>query len=70
MLEKSLFICYSTPNYSKLTHLCLSSLHDINVTNILGTNIFNKNKSLLHHAVCCRDVDDKIIQIDKIKSEF
>jgi len=34
MLDKSLFICYSTPNYSKLTNLCLNSLHDINVNNI------------------------------------
>jgi len=34
MLNKSLFICYSTPNYSKLTNLCIKSLNDINVTNI------------------------------------
>jgi len=34
MLDKSLFICYSTPNYSKLTNICLNSLHDINVNNI------------------------------------
>jgi hypothetical protein len=34
MLDKSLFICYSTPNYSELTNLCLNSLHDINVNNI------------------------------------
>jgi len=37
---------------------------------IFGTNIYNINKSLFHHAVCCRDVDDKIIQINKIKSAF
>jgi Nucleotide-diphospho-sugar transferase len=34
MLEKSLFICYSTPNYSKLTNIFLNSLHDIKVNNI------------------------------------
>lgn len=34
MLDKSLFICYSTPNYSKLTNICLTSLQDINVNNI------------------------------------
>jgi hypothetical protein len=34
MLDKSLFICYSTPNYSKLSNICLNSLHDINVNNI------------------------------------
>ena len=34
MLDKSLFICYSTHNYSKLTNLCLNSLQDINVNNI------------------------------------
>ncbi len=34
MLDKSLFICYSTPNYSKLTNMCLNSLHEINVNNI------------------------------------
>jgi len=34
MLDKSLFICYSTPNYSKLTNMCLDSLRDINVNNI------------------------------------
>ena len=31
MLDKSLFICYSTPNYSKLTNMFLNSLYDINV---------------------------------------
>ena len=34
MLDNSLFICYSTPNYSKLTNIFLESLHDINVNNI------------------------------------
>ena len=34
MLDKSLFICYSTPNYSQLTNICLHSLYDINVNNI------------------------------------
>ena len=32
--------------------------------------IFNSNKSLFHHAVSTRDVDDKIIQINRIKSAF
>ena len=34
MLNKSLFICYSTPNYSKLTNIFLDSLSDLNVKNI------------------------------------
>ena len=34
MLNKSLFICYSTPNYSKLTNIFLNSLKELNVTNI------------------------------------
>jgi len=34
MLDKCVFICYSTPNYSKLTNICLSSLQEINVHNI------------------------------------
>jgi len=34
MLDQSLFICYSTDNYSKLTNLCLNSLQEINVKNI------------------------------------
>jgi hypothetical protein len=37
---------------------------------IFGTNIFDKNKSLIHHAVCCVDIPDKIKQIDYIKSKF
>jgi hypothetical protein len=37
---------------------------------VFGLDIYNKNKSLFHHAICCRDVDDKIIQINKIKMEF
>ncbi len=37
---------------------------------VFGTRIYNSNKSLFHHAVCCRDVDDKIIQINKIKGAF
>jgi hypothetical protein len=37
---------------------------------IWATNIHNINKSLFHHAVCCRDVDDKIKQINQIKSNF
>ena len=34
MLQDSLFICYSTPNYAKLTTLCLNSLRDIHVHHI------------------------------------
>ena len=37
---------------------------------VFGTSIYNSNKSLLHHAIGCRDVDDKIIQINKIKEAF
>jgi hypothetical protein len=32
MLSKSLFICYSTPNYSELTDICLNSIRDLNVS--------------------------------------
>ena len=34
---------------------------------IFGDAIYNKNKSLFHHAVGCKDVDDKIKKINKIK---
>lgn len=37
---------------------------------IFGTNIFDKNKSLVHHAVCCSNIEDKIKQINFIKSKF
>jgi hypothetical protein len=37
---------------------------------IFGTTIYNKNKSLFHHAVCCRDVYTKIVQINEIKKNF
>jgi len=37
---------------------------------VFGSTIFNINKSLFHHAVGCIDVDDKIIQINKIKMAF
>lgn len=37
---------------------------------IFGTTIFNKNKSLFHHAIGCIDVEDKINQINLIKSKF
>jgi hypothetical protein len=37
---------------------------------VFGTNIYNRNKSLFHHAIACRDVYDKIIQINKIKLAF
>jgi len=44
MLDKSLFICYSTPNYSKLTNIFLNSLYDIEVNNI---NHITDNSSIL-----------------------
>lgn len=34
MLKESVFICYSTPNYSKLTDIFMKSLQDIEVINI------------------------------------
>ena len=34
MLDKSLFICYSTPNYEKMTNIFFESLKNINVKNI------------------------------------
>ena len=37
---------------------------------VFGTSIYNSNKSLFHHAVCCRNVDDKIIQINEINDHF
>jgi tRNA uridine 5-carbamoylmethylation protein Kti12 len=37
---------------------------------VFATHIFNINKSLFHHAVCCIDVDDKIKQINQIKMAF
>mgnify|MGYP001988157549 CR=1 FL=1 len=37
---------------------------------VFGTRIFNSNKSLFHHATQRKDVDDKIIQINRIKSAF
>ena len=37
---------------------------------VFGTRIFNSNKSLFHHAIGSKDVDDKIIQINRIKSAF
>jgi hypothetical protein len=37
---------------------------------IWGSSIYNINKSLFHHAVCTRDVYDKIEQINQIKSNF
>lgn len=37
---------------------------------IFGEDIFNQNKSLFHHSVCCRNVDEKIIQINSIKDKF
>jgi hypothetical protein len=37
---------------------------------IFGKSIYNKNKSLFHHAVCCNDVNDKLKQIELIKYHF
>jgi len=37
---------------------------------ISGTIIYNNNKSLIHHAVCCKTKDEKITQINLIKSMF
>lgn len=37
---------------------------------IYATKIYNKKKSLFHHAVCTKDVNDKIKQIKQIKSAF
>jgi len=37
---------------------------------IYGTIIYNNNKSLIHHAVCCKTKDEKITQINLIKSMF
>lgn len=37
---------------------------------VFATRIYNINKSLFHHAVCAKDVDDKIEQINRIKSSF
>lgn len=35
---------------------------------IFGTNVYNKQKSLFHHAISCSDVDDKVKQIEQIKA--
>ena len=37
---------------------------------VWSTKIYNSNKSLFHHAVNCGDVDNKIKQINTIKSKF
>lgn len=37
---------------------------------IHGKNIHDKNKSLVHHAIDCRDVKDKVEQINYIKNVF
>jgi len=37
---------------------------------VFGNTIYNKDKSLFHHAVCCRDIDDKIEQINIVKTHF
>jgi len=35
---------------------------------IFGANIYNVNKALVHHAVCCTNVDQKLDQIRKVQS--
>lgn len=51
-------------------------LHNINydfIPNdyiIYATTIYNNSKSLIHHAVYCKSVDEKITQINFIKSMF
>jgi hypothetical protein len=37
---------------------------------VYGRTIYNNNKSLVHHAVYCKSVDEKIEQINFIKSFF
>jgi len=37
---------------------------------IFGKHIFNKKKSLFHHAIGCIDIEDKLLQINYIKSLF
>jgi hypothetical protein len=37
---------------------------------IFGETVYNKDKSLLHHAVCCINTTSKIEQINKIKQMF
>jgi len=37
---------------------------------IWGICVYNKNKSLFHHAVATRDVNDKIKQINRIQILF
>jgi hypothetical protein len=37
---------------------------------IFGKHIFNKNKSLLHHAIGCKNIDEKINQINNINNYF
>lgn len=37
---------------------------------IFGEDIYNKKKSLFHHAICCKDVDDKILQIKMMRKYY
>ena len=37
---------------------------------VYGRTIFDNNKSLVHHAVYCKTIDEKIEQINFIKSFF
>jgi hypothetical protein len=37
---------------------------------VFGTNIYNPSKALLHHAVGCSDVDEKLKQIETIRGQL
>lgn len=37
---------------------------------IFGKQIYDKNMALFHHATCCRDVNEKLVQINYIQSHF
>jgi SAM-dependent methyltransferase len=44
--------------------------HISNDYTVFGTTIYNKNRSLFHHAIYCIDVEDKIEQVNKIKDAY
>ena len=37
---------------------------------VWGEQIFNSSKSLFHHAVCCKNIQEKMFQINSIKQIF
>jgi len=37
---------------------------------IFADKVYDRNKSLFHHATCCKDVKEKIVQINNIKLLF